>query len=819
MPPPQVETAAPAQVQAVESDNVIPASISVQCKLSIGDADDPLEQEADAMASRVMRMSAPPPQQGGDGQGLSIQRKCAACEEEEEQVQRKPLASFIQKKGNSGGARASEAVTGRINSTRGGGAGMDKQTKSFMEDRFGTDFSGVRIHTGDYAVQMSNELNAQAFTVGNDIYFNSGKYDTSSDSGRHLLAHELTHTVQQGGSGENGTISPMIQKVDMPCATLLNLPDTNIISGTAAHGVIVADFNSRVAGALSISIPGASAAPQRTEGGKGSPDQIDPQIIGGLAGTGFPDLARKAGTILEIAEIKPATYMWMAEGAAQVGRYITQGNATDAQQAGWRARNGITAVAPLLPTSYTPPSTLMVGTTAIQVAWCGPGVIVYKALKPNEKHYELPEWKPSPEWDKVLYLAMAAALAAAMKKAGMKLNPALRYASIVAMIYLLGTGKAEASVGLSGDDPLEAMFKAMEQDGIKVPPEVQEMIKNDPELKKMVEESAKKGGKLSDVQKEMARKYGEFINQHINEFSKEELEAMLSTTENMSDKMPSDMKVEDIKKALRDKASQKGGTDTPKDPAAPGSGASGSGNLPGDTRTDEPAPAENLDTKFPRLSEETKKKIKEASAPVKKIWEAYLQKIRNKGDAKEGFEINDELVNKFFAIVPIDITDKQADDIVGALQKSPDATLDQVLDSLRKGVEEVKKGTAGTAAGDGGTTAEKPADGAGENRDELIKKLAERAKGTSFDVVKANVNRIIFDHDAYKQDQFNASLIGKTAGGVGYVGDVMLKVVSRNDKTFVARVISATPFVTAKGEVVAGTSLSGDKTFVIGGIK
>ncbi len=165
--------------------------MSIQRKLAIGDADDPLEQEADAVADNIMRM----PEQH------FIQRKCAHCEEEE-QVQRKPLASsitpFIQTKGADGGT-ASNSVTNQINTTRGSGSSMDRPTQSFMESRFGTDFSNVKIHTGTDAVQMSRELNAQAFTVGNDIYFNSGKYNPSSDSGKHLLAHELTHTVQQEG--------------------------------------------------------------------------------------------------------------------------------------------------------------------------------------------------------------------------------------------------------------------------------------------------------------------------------------------------------------------------------------------------------------------------------------------------------------------------------------------------------------------------------------------------------------------------------------------------------------------------------------------
>ena len=167
---------------------------SIQCRLSVGAPDDPMEREADDMADRVMRMPEP----------AFIQRKCAHCEEEEK-ARLKPLASFIQKKGNDSGTRAGASVSGKINASRGNGSTMTTPVKSFMESRFGADFSGVKIHTGSDAVQMSRELNAQAFTVGGDIYFNEGKYNPQSDSGKHLLAHELTHTLQQ--SGGNNQVS------------------------------------------------------------------------------------------------------------------------------------------------------------------------------------------------------------------------------------------------------------------------------------------------------------------------------------------------------------------------------------------------------------------------------------------------------------------------------------------------------------------------------------------------------------------------------------------------------------------------------------
>ncbi len=169
--------------QPISSENVV-----VQPALSIGAVNDPLEKEADLMADKVMRM----PERG------LIQRKCTDCEEEDK-VQRKPLASFIQKKGAQGGMVASDSVSNRINSSRGKGKRLSKSTKSFMENRFDTDFSNVNIHTGSEATNMSRDLGAKAFTVGNDIYFNKGQYSPSTSEGKRLLAHELTHSVQQGG--------------------------------------------------------------------------------------------------------------------------------------------------------------------------------------------------------------------------------------------------------------------------------------------------------------------------------------------------------------------------------------------------------------------------------------------------------------------------------------------------------------------------------------------------------------------------------------------------------------------------------------------
>ncbi|MEM8529096.1 MAG: DUF4157 domain-containing protein, partial [Bacteroidota bacterium] len=120
--------------------------------------------------------------------------------EEEESVQmQKEEEGAVQTKSNTAKNTASPKLSQRIKARSGSGKAMSKPVQSEMEQAFGTDFSGVNIHTDSTAIQMNKELGAQAFTHGKDVYFNSGKYYPESSQGKHLLAHELTHVVQQGG--------------------------------------------------------------------------------------------------------------------------------------------------------------------------------------------------------------------------------------------------------------------------------------------------------------------------------------------------------------------------------------------------------------------------------------------------------------------------------------------------------------------------------------------------------------------------------------------------------------------------------------------
>jgi uncharacterized protein DUF4157 len=132
--------------------------------------------------------------------GLAIQRKCAACEDEEEKLQTKRAAGTT--------PEVSPQTASRIAGLRGGGEALSPAARSYFEPRFGRDLSAVRLHTGATAAAAAGEVGARAFTVGSDIAFAAGEHRPETQEGKRLLAHELTHTLQQGGGSE-----PRVQRL------------------------------------------------------------------------------------------------------------------------------------------------------------------------------------------------------------------------------------------------------------------------------------------------------------------------------------------------------------------------------------------------------------------------------------------------------------------------------------------------------------------------------------------------------------------------------------------------------------------------------
>jgi len=152
--------------------------------LKINQPNDAYEQEADAIADKIMQTK----QVNNFSSSLRVQRKCAHCEEEE----------GLQRKASHNEGRPIDSSLERfIGNLPGSGQSLPTALRDFYEPRFGHDFSHVKIHTGTHAAQSAESIDALAYTSGNNIVFNTDQYAPETDSGKRLLAHELTHVVQQ----------------------------------------------------------------------------------------------------------------------------------------------------------------------------------------------------------------------------------------------------------------------------------------------------------------------------------------------------------------------------------------------------------------------------------------------------------------------------------------------------------------------------------------------------------------------------------------------------------------------------------------------
>jgi len=182
----------------------------LQAKLRINQPNDVYEKEADRVADQVMLM--PEPVHGKYPSDTSVQASHISRSRylnNEETLQRQMQQPFSMEEGlikegrlqaKSSPGRITEMKTGldsRIESLRTGDQNLSPSTRAFMEFRFDRDFSDVRIHTDSQAAETARSLNARAFTVGRDIVFGDGQYMPESKSGKHLLAHELAHVIQQ----------------------------------------------------------------------------------------------------------------------------------------------------------------------------------------------------------------------------------------------------------------------------------------------------------------------------------------------------------------------------------------------------------------------------------------------------------------------------------------------------------------------------------------------------------------------------------------------------------------------------------------------
>lgn len=162
----------------------------LQTKLVVADSNDVLERQADRVADQVMRM--PDPALSITPGPTEVNRKCASCEDEDKTLHTKPTGSR---------RTMSDAPPIVMEVLRSSGTPLDTQTRAFFEPRFRSDFSHVRVHADEKAIQSARAVNALAYAAGPDIVFGAGAFSPQTASGKHLLAHELAHVVQQGAQG------------------------------------------------------------------------------------------------------------------------------------------------------------------------------------------------------------------------------------------------------------------------------------------------------------------------------------------------------------------------------------------------------------------------------------------------------------------------------------------------------------------------------------------------------------------------------------------------------------------------------------------
>jgi Domain of unknown function (DUF4157) len=176
-----------------ESDKLVHANpiwqklaTHIQPKLAVSMPGDPCEQEADRVAERVLRMPEPVTQRAG-APGAAGQSSCPTCEQEPTLMR------------TSAGSAAPSTVPDDVASALGAGRPLEPSVREWVEPGFGVDFSRVRVHTDARATESARAVNARAYTLGQDVVFAAEQYAPATMTGKRLLAHELTHVVQNRG--------------------------------------------------------------------------------------------------------------------------------------------------------------------------------------------------------------------------------------------------------------------------------------------------------------------------------------------------------------------------------------------------------------------------------------------------------------------------------------------------------------------------------------------------------------------------------------------------------------------------------------------
>lgn len=207
----------------------------IQARLKINAPGDVYEQEADRVADRVLRLPEP-----------GVQRSCS-CGGDCPDCRKKQEEDLVLQRRAEGAGPAGEAAPASVQTAlRSPGQALDSSTERFFSSRFGHDFRNVRVHTDSPAARSAQEIQASAYTVGRDIVFAPGLYAPGSHEGRRLLAHELTHVVQQ--SAHAGLRNAVLQrKTPVDAEDVAKLDVSKSKNGAACACLVVVHNDERKA--------------------------------------------------------------------------------------------------------------------------------------------------------------------------------------------------------------------------------------------------------------------------------------------------------------------------------------------------------------------------------------------------------------------------------------------------------------------------------------------------------------------------------------------------------------------------------------------
>lgn len=772
-------------------------------RFSISQPHDDAEVEADNVAERVMRMT--PSGRTGDSSPH-------------------PARPLLQRQATKETPTSTPPPIVR-EVLRSAGQSLSADARAFFEPRLGFDLGDVRVHTDAEAARSAQAVEARAYTVGHHIVFGSGEYAPDTDSGRRLLAHEMAHVIQQGGqpaSLQRQCVKSICPPAPISIAALFPVYE-------AAEKCIQEMYAStHPASKRGVSLSFNADWLHLTGGTPQEKKALD--CARGLETPGAgPNVTGKSGMFAAAPDIWDLRNTTMYEITTPSGMTIRVGklgaellNANricgPADCGGLQFDRG----------TWAPDvGCYSLGGDLYFNAFNNQGVIVYNMLKDATKELAL--------------ATLLALMAASLKNAGPKAAgavatktlgkavPVYAVASLAAMVVLVASGRAEAKVGPGDEEPLVALFKAMEQKGTPVPKEIQEMLDANPDLKDKMNKAMAEGGDPSKLQEELNKQILDTIAANKDQFTKEELEVLLATTQVAGKSLPKgDMTAEELKKLA---ANAKSGT-------GDGGGGTGAGSGPAKDTPSAPPKSEGESTKAGgskegadkgtagQLSQTSRDNLAKAPSQVRGLFNDML------GAGPNAQKLTDADVQRFLSLVPSTLTADQAAKLKARMQEATGLSVEQILDSLKTALTEIDKPDAGkgdaaskdpkqdklsdadSAAND---PAAKPPETATLTTDptagpptsdpqKLIEELTAKAKKTSFKDLTPGVYQVTWTREHKGIDvgtRISGSLRGKLKDGkITYVGRVEAEVTAVAGRSLKLKFITATPMVAADGKIV-----------------